>query len=174
MPMPKNLNELIELFRKLGANDPASWATSQISEGFNQLHRFLFLREAWKGVESESDDTWIDAIVKESEKNPDAPYSGMGHAMSRMLEKNVDREDIVDLVRGAQASTLFNTCYILDCPELEESELQDMGWALAEVTINEANEFVFTGKAINALYESVLSLDPTGREMRPRPVKKAH
>lgn len=60
MPVPKDQNELAELFRELGAQDPDGWATSQMSEGINQLHRFLFLRQAWRRVVSESDDAWID------------------------------------------------------------------------------------------------------------------
>src|SRR5262249_25800627 len=42
--------ELTELFRKLGADDPAGWARSQIREGIPQLARYLFLRQAWRQV----------------------------------------------------------------------------------------------------------------------------
>jgi len=168
MRIPTDLKKLTKLFDKLGAPNPESWARSQIEEGFNQLHRFLFLREAWKGVVSESDETWIDAHIQASKKRPTAPYSGMGQALSRMLEKNVDPKDIIDLVRGAQVSTLFDICYLLDGVEFDEPELEELGWALAEVTTNEDDEFVFNGNVIDALHESVLSLDPTGREMRPR------
>lgn len=172
MEIPKDLNKLIELFRKLGAPNPEGWARSQHEEGINQLHRFLFLREAWKGVVSESDDSWIDANIEASKIRPDVPFAGLGQAMGRMLEKNVDRKDIVDLVRAIQVLTISDMCYILDCPELDEPELEEHGWALAEVVMNDDFEIQYTGRTINALHESVLSLDPTGREMRPRASEK--
>jgi hypothetical protein len=170
--MKQDLKKLTEIFASLGARDPEGWAKSQLEEGINQLHRFLFLKRAWQGVISEDKTEWIDAIVAESKKHPTAPFSGIGLALERMLAKGVDRDDIVDLVRGMQAETLFSFCTLLeddfsDDPELEEL---DVHWALAEVDLDpETFEIEFTGNAIQALHESVLSTDPTGREMRPRP-----
>lgn len=164
MPVPKNQKKLAELFRDLGARDPEGWASSQTSEGINQLHRFLFLRQAWERVISESDDAWIDQEIANSEKNPGQPFAGIGHALSRMKAKGVAPEDIVDLTRGMQARVLFDLCYLLGDPSILESSVEDLGWALVETD----DDFEPTGEVISGLHESVLDTDPTGREMRPR------
>ena len=53
------IEQLTELFRKLGADDPEGWAGSQVREGFPQLARFLFLRQAWRKIVGKHDETWI-------------------------------------------------------------------------------------------------------------------
>lgn len=164
MPIPKDKKRLIELFRELGTRDPEGWATSQSSEGINQLHRFLFLRQAWRLVASESDDKWIDEQVAHSIENPEQPFAGIGHALRRMLVAGVSREDIVDLARGMQAQLLFELCYLLEDPSIGDSSVASIGWALVETDA----DYEPTHETISALHESVLDTDPTGREMRPR------
>jgi hypothetical protein len=68
----------------------------------------------------------------------------------------------MDLVRGAQTELLFQFCYFLEDPGIEEDV--DMCWAL--VQMNQDGEVL---GPIGGLHESVLETDPTGREMRPRP-----
>lgn len=164
MPAPKDQKKLAELFRELGARDPEGWAASQASGGKNQLHRFLFLRQAWERVVSESNDAWIDQEVASSERDPGQPFAGIGQALARMQAKGVAREDIVDLTRGMQARLLFDLCYLLGDPSIFESSVEDIGWALVETD----GDFEPTGSVISGLHESVLDTDPTGREMRPR------
>jgi len=110
--------KLTELFKKLGAEDPESWANSQVEEGINQLGRYLFLRQAWR----------------------------------------------TDVVRVMQYGLLFRLCYLLGHPGDLEPEVQHIAWALVQIDSD-------TGRIvaeINALHESVLETDPTGREMTPR------
>lgn len=164
MLVPKDERNLAELFRELGARDPEGWASSQTSEGINQLHRFLFLRQAWERVASESDDGWIDKQLAQSKKDPRQPFAGIGHSIARMLAAGVSREDIVDLARGMQAQLLFDICYLLEDPSISESSVNDLGWALVETDA----DFEPTLETISGLHESVLDTDPTGREMRPR------
>jgi hypothetical protein len=164
VPVPKNQRDLAELFRELGARDPESWAASQTSEGINQLHRFLFLRQAWARVVPENDDAWIDQEIASSKQHPGQPFAGIGHALTKMQAKGVAREDIVDLARGMQARLLFDFCYLLADPSILESSVEDLGWALVETD----DDFEPTGEVISGLHESVLGTDPTGREMRPR------
>ena len=164
MPVPKDEKNLAELFRELGARDPEDWAASQTSQGINHLHRFLFLRQAWARVASESDDEWIEKQVAHSKKDPRQPFAGTGHAIARMLAAGVVREDIVDLARGMQAQLLFDICYLLDDPSISEANIDDLGWTLVETDA----DFEPTPETISGLHESVLGTDPTGREMRPR------
>lgn len=160
--------ELTEVFRALGARQPEQWARSQLQEDIPQLHRFLFLRQAWAQVVDENDDSWIDRVVEAARRNPEAPFSGQGHAIERMLALGVARSDIVDLVRNSQAEMIFGLCYLLEDPSFDadvEDRIGTLGWAL--VTTNE--EFEPTDEIIDGLHESVLDTDPTGRQMRPRP-----
>ncbi|MBN2392440.1 MAG: hypothetical protein JXR84_17045 [Anaerolineae bacterium] len=156
--------ELEETFRRLGAHEPESWARSEIEENIPQLARFLFLRAAWRCVVSEDDNSWIDRAIETSERHPNAPCAGIGPALNRLLAEGVDRQDIVDIVRVKQYETLFDLCYLLDDPGDLEPELEEMHWVLHEVGQNGR----LTGRIVQGLYESLLSMDPTGREMCPR------
>lgn len=164
MAIPKSESQLRELFSRVGAKDPELWAQSQAQEGINQLHRYLFLRQAWSNVVSEGDHAWMDAAMSRAEAYPDEPYAGVGEALERLLTAGATRDDLSDLVRGMQAQLLFNLCYLLEDPSLPEPELAEIGWALVETDAN----LEPTSKTIGGLHESVLETDPSGREMRPR------
>jgi hypothetical protein len=69
MPNPSSFEELTEVFGAAGASRPEEWAGSQLEEGINQLHRFLFLREAWRRVLPEGSEAWIDNEVQRSRRN---------------------------------------------------------------------------------------------------------
>ena len=158
-----NRKELAELFHRLGAPASEDWADSQVDEGINQLGRFLFLRQIWREVLDENDVSWIQRQIKTSDQNPDAPCSGIGPALQRLLEKGADPQDITDIARTMQYQLLFRLCYLLSDPSISEPDLQDFGWGLFQV--NGDGEIVDT---IGMLHESLLETDPTGREMRPR------
>ena len=156
-------SELTALFRKLGAPKPAEWASSQISEGIPQLARFVFLRQAWRQVVDENDSSWIDNVIQNSERSPEAPHAGIGHALKKLRALGAEDKDLTDFARGMQAELLFSLCYLLDDPGEIEEEIADLSWALVEVG-PDGNVL----HQIGGLHESVLSTDPTGREMRPR------
>ena len=165
--MKSNVTDLERIFQALGAEDPADWASSQINEGIPQLHRYLFLKKAWSLVIGEEDDSWIEEAIEAWGRNPDAPYSGQGRALEKMIALGVERSSIVDLVRAAQAEMIFGICYQLNDPSLsnvEEELVGDIGWTLVKTD----DDYEPTSEVIDSLHESVLDLDPTGREMRPR------
>jgi hypothetical protein len=164
MPVPTDPMRLQQLFERLGARDPDSWAASQLDEGINHLHRFLFLRQAWAQVISEDDDSWMTQHVTSAKADPSAPFAGVGLALDRLLSAGASRGDLIDLVRGMQAQLLFDLCYLLDDPSLIEPDLSEVGWSLVETDA----ELEPTKNTIGGLHESVLETDPTGREMRPR------
>lgn len=155
------LERLTEIFRSLGANEPEAWATSQINEGINQLGRFLFLRQAWRRVLAEDDHSWIDAEISLSRKSPKAPGSGTGESLERLLKAGCARADITNVARGMQYDLLFALCYLIDDPGDLEEIVQNVSWALFQID-QDGNPTA----PIDALHESVLELDPTGREMR--------
>src|SRR5437763_1308346 len=118
MPVPMEATKLRQLFERLGARDPDSWAASQVGEGINQLHRFLFLRQAWAKVVSEDDHSWMNANLSVAKADPSAPFAGVGLALDRLLAGGASRHDLSDLVRGMQGQLLFDLCYLLDDPSL--------------------------------------------------------
>ena len=165
--MTSELDELTRIFRQLGADNPESWARSHVETGSPALHLFLFLRQAWRMVVDENDDSWIDSRLANHRRSPDAPYGGGGRALERLLALGADRADITDLVRATQAEMIFSFCYLLADPSLHDEEderVRNIGWAL----VAEDEEGELTSKSIDGLHEMVLAMDPTGREMRPR------
>lgn len=165
MPIPKTEHELAEIFKQLGANSPESWARSQMREGIPQLLRFLFLKQAWEKIIGDGETQWILDAIERSRINPTEPYSGLGQSLQRMVDKGVALEDISEVARCLQADTLFSIGYLMDGPAYTAHEsLSDISWGLFEVDENERP----IGPQIGGLHESVLEMDPTGREMRPR------
>ena len=165
MPIPKDLKALTELFGRLGAKEPESWARSQLDEGAPQLQRFLFLKQAWSLIEAGDDTGWIGQAIQAAEMSPDAPYSDVGAALKRCIAAGADPSDLAEISRGQKASLLFSLCYLLsdsDYNKPPEESVRDIAWALFQID----NDFHPIG-VIEALHESVLETDPTGREMRP-------
>jgi hypothetical protein len=160
----EQIAELTKLFQKLGAEDPESWARSEIMENIPQLARFLFLRSAWENVAPEDDTKWIDEEIENSKRRPNNPCAGTGKALQKILDLGANREDIVDIVRGMQYQTLFGLCYLIDTMNGDIPEIGEFGWVLHEID----NNGKLTGRVVQGMYESALSMDPTRREMRPR------
>ena len=160
--MSEDLERLIQIFRDLGANDPQGWARSQTREGIPQLHRFMFLQQAFaRGVQDEADTGWIDRLLAQSPSD-DTPYAGQHRALASLREKGATDQELTDLVRCVQVEALFSFCYLLEGNM--EGEPQSVQWGL--YGLDEEDE---PALPIGGLHESVLQMDPTGREMRPRP-----
>jgi hypothetical protein len=111
----------------------------------------------------EGDTGWIDATIAESTRVPEAPFSGIGHALARLRASGCSDADLTEVARGMQAALLAALCYQLSDPGSLEPEVAGMSWALVQLDANGA----VLGE-IAGLHESVLETDPTGREMRPR------
>ena len=156
-----NKQELIEIFQKLGAQNPEEWATNEIEEDIPQLARFLFLKGAWKGVVPDNEN-WIENVMANYDPNDNGPYSGMMHSLKEMLDAGVNKKAITEFARCIGAEMIFNISYLLEDPSsVKDNEY--VSWGLF-VTDEDGNPI----KELNGLHESVLETDPTGREMCPR------
>ena len=164
--MSHGFDELTAIFRKLGANDPEGWASSQVQEGIPQLARFVFLKQAWSLVLADGDTGWIAPYIESALKRPDEPYAGVGLALQRLLSAGADPNDLTDVVRGMQADLLFNLCYLLGDPGFP-NQIADVSWGLFQLDDDDRPI-----AHIGGLHESVLETDPTGREMRPRTISQ--
>lgn len=156
-----NKEELVSIFKKLGANDPESWAASQVDENIPQLARFIFLKGAWDAVVPDNEE-WIDHVMSQHCEEDDSPYSGLGHSIKKMIDCGVPREAITELSRCMAAEMIFHIGYMLDDPD-SVSGNEYVDWALVEL-----DEQGNPRNHISGLHESVLETDPTGREMCPR------
>jgi len=164
MPIPASESELAALFSRLGAPDPESWARSQVLEGIPQLLRYLFLKAAWRNVASDDDTSWMRSEIDRANSRPEEPYAGLGLGLDQCLRQGVDPVVLNEMFRCAQATMIFGIGYLLDGANFSGlDELRDVSWALFQTDADGRP----TGPAIGGLHESVLQLDPSGREMRP-------
>jgi hypothetical protein len=130
------------------------------TENIPQLPRYLFLRQAWRRVIGPDDHSWIS---KMRPKNPNGPGGEFGPAIDRILAAGARPEDLTTVVRIMQWHMLASLCVLLDDPGGDvESEVADIWWGLFLIDEND-NPVV----PIDALIESVLETDPTGRWMCP-------
>jgi hypothetical protein len=153
--------QLTEVFRKLRADDPEAWARSQLEEGIPQLAIFCFSKAMWQGIVDENDTEWIDAEIEWARTHPNEPCAQIGPALEEMLSKGVSRQAITDLVRVMQYGLLYHVASLLDGSRIVEFPVNN--WTLYQVDENDRLIAIIQG-----LHEVLLSMDPTGREMRPR------
>lgn len=168
--MGSEQDRLAALLRQLGAPDPEAWAQSEIAEGIPQLLRFLFLRGAWKAVVRDGNTTWMDSYIARARAAPDAPLSGVGASLERLIAAGAARDDIIEVVRGMQYETLFAIAYLLDDPTPAFDDLGDIPPDLREISwgLWEQSPEGAPLRRVDSLHESALDTDPEGREMRPR------
>jgi|SRR5215472_6920671 len=156
-----NEQELTELFRKLGASCPESWASSQIERGIPQLARYLFLRQAWRKIIGSDDTEWMSRMRS---RDPNEPGGAAGPAIERLLAAGGRAEDLTTVVRVMQWRLLAGLCVLLEDPGDVEDEISDIWWGL--FLIDEDDNPI---EPVDGLIESVLETDPTGLEMCPPP-----
>lgn len=163
------MDDLIDAFRQLGAPDPESWANSQTREGIPQLARYLLLTAAWQGIVSENDPRWIDREIAIAKANPDQPGTGAGRALSVMRAKGVTDEHIIELVRVMQYNAVHNFMVRLDEPPHNVKHIPLAAKTRWQLLLTETDSDT-PKQPIHGLYESLMGMDPTGRELRPKPL----
>lgn len=157
----QELQRLTEIFREAGAIDPELWASSEIEEGIPQLARFSFLKALSSIFLKDTDLDWVNNQIEYNYSRPGDPCAQIVPALQEMLDKNVSREAIIDLVRVIQFQTLFHTCSTIDCTYEPGTPIKSWGLFQKDENYNPTVE-------ISELHESLLEFDPSGNEMRPR------
>lgn len=145
-------DELIALFTQLGAPHPQKWADSQIEEGIPQLHRFVFLRQAWQAVLEPQNTQWL--------ANLERGGGAVAEAIERLQAAGASPADLATLVRSMQQDLLFSLCQQLDAPDGGEPEVEGVSWGLFATDQNGS-----PNKPLIMLHETVLETDPL-RESR--------
>jgi hypothetical protein len=157
----ERLEELTEVFRNYGADDPEGLARSEVEQGIPQLAVFSFAKALWACIVDEDDDHWIDQEVERAKDGPNDPCAQIGPALQEMLSKGVSRRAIADLVRVVQYGVLSHVVSVINGSDGEDVPIR--GWKLYQT-----DEEGYPVMALHGLRDMLPQLDPTGRAMRPR------
>lgn len=106
--------------------------------------REQLLAHLWQDViDAVMRDDALDNIVKHCRRDPDGPFGDTGAAIERLLAAGASRADLRVLMRSTAYEAVFGTLYAFDDPGLDDDD-------------------------IRALYQELLSADPSGSEGRPQ------
>ncbi len=126
----------------------------------------LFLRGAWKSIPSEDDVSWVERVAAfEATSQPLGDY---GPIVKEMLNKGVSAYSIARFAKIVGYETVFGLCYHLEDPNASYEGFpekdDEIAWGLFQID-PESDE---PTEPIRGLHETILSMDPSGREMRPK------
>ena len=157
---------LVEQFTRLEADDPEGWALSEVTENIPQLARFLVLRHLWKNEIDKwtADSSWMQDAIRKVERDPTGFFADAGLALRRLIAIGASTDDLARIARFVAYASVFDTLNAIDSGG--DLELGDdyPGWTLVETT---GVDETVTGRYVAGLHESLLSMDPSGREGRP-------
>ncbi|MFI6099403.1 hypothetical protein ACIA8G_27930 [Lentzea sp. NPDC051213] len=128
---------LRDKFAALGADDPASWADSELRENIPQLARFRFLRGMW-------------SIIDEWGPPAGGTFTAGDAARRRLEELGATQEDLQAFARMVAHDALFSALCFLDDPTSEGDVPGLPGWALIETSGGE-----LTGRLVQGVYEDL-------------------
>jgi hypothetical protein len=147
MPVPERQYDLVQRMRELGADDPESWARSELSEDIPQEARWLLLRQLW----TKCIDEWTPESIT---RIP---------AAQRAVAAGANPQDVAQAMRAAAYSAVHGVLYAIDGPDLSAPE-DAPSWVLMEVRRDDDYEEIQTGRHVGGLHESILSADPSGSD----------
>jgi len=129
--------------------------------------REAILRDVWKYIADEEDLSWIDDVASRSAD--EGPMGDFAAIMRRILAAGISKQDIARFAKISGYEAAFGALYILDGGTLGDDEITDddgkeIGWRVQAFDYA-TDQPIDAG--IRGLHESILSADPTGREMRP-------
>ena len=101
-----------------------------------------FLALVWENINRAMQEHWIEGTIRESEKNPNAPFADVGPALKRLLALGASRQDLSLVFRSASYEEAFSILYQLSDPGIDDD-------------------------GIDGLHESLLTADPSGLDGRP-------
>lgn len=165
-PIRRSYEELLRRFEALGADDPEGWARSEAEEGMAQLARFCFLQGIWTAVIdswTESDD-WIQFEIERSAEGTDRPFGDIADTVQRLIDSGIDRTDLQGFARWVAYMATFDVLAHVDGGGVMQLGGDLPGWRLMEVVDDE-----ITDREVGGLHESLLEVDPSGKQGRPRP-----
>ena len=128
----------------LGAEDPESWARSEVSEGIPHQARFLILRRLWRDVDRWAAPGAVDRLL----------------ATRRLLDAGVDPSELVRVARAVAVVAVLDAVVAVDEGYDPEAPEDCPGWGLVETDPDSKP----TGREIGGLHGDFLGVDPSGWE----------
>ena len=128
--------------------------------------RELFLRGVWALIPSDRQTAWVRRAAKAPATS--GPLGDYGEVVRRMLAAGVSEQDIARFARIVGYETAFGLLSHLDDPSASFDGFGDdepeLYWGGLQAFDAETDAPV---EPLSGLHESLLSADPSGREMRP-------
>lgn len=124
--------------------------------------REIILRDVWGYIADEDDLSWIDNVA--SQPATSGPMGDFGEITRRMLTAGISKKDIARFAKINGYEAAFGTLYKLEGDNGTDDEEGTVYWKLQAFDAD-TDQPIEAG--IGGLHESILSADPTGREMRP-------
>ncbi len=126
----------------------------------------VFLRGVWRSMIPRTDDLgWVERVAA-LPLEPDRPLGDFGALVRRMLDAGLGAHEIARFAQIIGYETAFGLCCHLEDPIASYEGFPDDGeersWGLFVVDRSGEPTTPLAG-----LHESILSMDPSGREMRP-------
>jgi hypothetical protein len=87
-------------------------------------------------------------------------------AAQRLLAAGAERADLVRLARHAAYAAVHQTLYHIDEGYDPQTSIDGLpGWQLVEaIEVDNSGNVQLTGRPVGGLHESILTMDPSGRE----------
>jgi hypothetical protein len=168
---------LAEAFRGLDAEEPETWALSEVEDDIPQLARFIFLRRLWRsaeqwtmppadwfagvdpepsdGDEAEDDEESAPATVEDADDG-DPPFLAAQQAVQRILAAGADPEDLKEVARAVFLHAVFDAVATVDQGHDPEAGEGTPGWLLAEVS----GDLMTTNRVLDRLHEDLFTTEP--------------
>jgi hypothetical protein len=161
--------KLADQFRANGCAAPEDWVRSEVSEDFCQFATYLFLSNLWRceidHPWSESPENWIREFSHTVGQTRLPVFDDAAEALLRLQEAQVSAKDLGAIARLVAYSTAFGVLNLLDAGADRSAAGDTPGWSLREMDA-EGN---LTGRAIEGLHESLLSIHEDSVKAGPGP-----
>ena len=126
----------------------------------------IFLRGVWAKIPDEADTSWVRRVAKQPASG--SPLGDFGTLVKKMRDAGIKDQEIARFAKLIGYETAFGIMYLLGDPHASYEgfppEPEQLHWQLYLID----PESEAPGEPLLALHESLLSMDPSGREMRPK------
>ena len=120
-----------------------------------------FASGIWACIPDQNDTDWV--INTANSPKTEEPCGDLGPLIKQMLDKGVPPESIARFAKIIGYETAFGICYLLEDPQAAPDIDDEVSWGLFQTDVGTDEPI----EAMNGAHELLLSLDPSGNEMRP-------
>jgi hypothetical protein len=125
----------------------------------------VFVRGVWMNVPSEDDLSWVRRVAELPLTS--GPLGDYGALVRRMLECGLSEYEIARFAKIVGYETAFGLAYLLEDPAAgftATSNPEQISWGLYQIDEDSQQPT----EPLVGSHELMLSMDPSGREMKPR------